>query len=54
MKAWTRIMRAIADQRDALQYRISREDPADTALEHDVQNFGELSRALAEYVGVKA
>jgi hypothetical protein len=44
---------AVADIRDRLQYRISREDVTDTQLESDVQQFGELTRALADYLQAK-
>ena len=53
LRAWTRVLDAVADIRDSLQYRISREDVTDTQLESDVQKFGELTRALADYLQAK-
>jgi hypothetical protein len=53
LRAWTRVLEAVADIRDSLQYRISREDVTDTQLESDVQKFGELTRALADYLQAK-
>jgi hypothetical protein len=50
MKAWTRVIDVLAEMREALEHRIWREDATDTLLEHDCQTFGELSRALADYL----
>ena len=53
LRAWTRVLEAVAAQREALEHRISREDVTDTSLEHDVQNFAERARALADYLQAK-
>ena len=48
--AWCRVLDAVADQREALDHRIWREDPNDTYLEADVRTWCELSRALAYFL----
>ena len=51
--AWGRVLDALASQREALDYRIWREDPHDTHLEGDVQTWCELSRALADFLAAR-
>src|SRR5689334_22164253 len=46
--AWTRILDAVVEQREALNHRIWREDPEDISLEADVQTWCALTRALAD------
>ena len=46
--AWTRILDALAEQRDALEYRIWRESPDDTQLAADCQTWCGLSRGLTD------
>jgi hypothetical protein len=48
--AWSRILEAVAEQREALDHRIWREDPDDTHLEADCQTWCELTRALADFL----
>ena len=48
--AWRRVLDAVADQREALDHRLWREDPNDTHLEADVRTWCELSRALAKFL----
>ena len=48
--AWCRVLDAVAEQREALDHRIWREDPDDTHLKADVQTWCELARALAYFL----
>jgi len=48
--AWCRILDSVAEMREALDYRIWREDPNDTQLKADIQTWCELSRALADFL----
>jgi hypothetical protein len=50
--AWRRIIEVVADMRDALSYRLWREDPTDEHLEHDCELFSELARALAAFLRI--
>jgi hypothetical protein len=43
LRAWTRVLEAVADMRDELQYWVGAGD----ACERDVQHFCELTNALA-------
>jgi hypothetical protein len=47
--AWCRILDALAEQREALEYRIWCEDPDDTHLEADCRLWCELAQALADF-----
>jgi hypothetical protein len=53
MTACRRVLEALADQREALEHRLWREDPDDTLLEGDVQTFGELARAIAAFLEIR-
>jgi hypothetical protein len=53
-EAWCRILDVVAEQREALEHRIWREDPADTHLEADIQTWCELSRSLTDFVKARA
>jgi hypothetical protein len=48
--AWGRILEAVAEQREALDYRIGREDPNDTHIDADCQTWCRLTRALADFL----
>ena len=48
--AWCRILDALAEQRQALEHRIYREDFEDTALEPDCRVWCELATALAAFL----
>ena len=48
--AWRRILDAVAEMRDALEYRIWRGDPDDTHLHADCQTWAEFARALADFL----
>ena len=50
LAARRRILDAVAQQREALDYRIWREDPDDTHLAADCQTWCELTRALADFL----
>ena len=50
LMAWCSILDAVAEQCEALDYRIWREDPGDTHLEHDVRVWRELADALAAFL----
>ena len=52
--AWSRILHAVAEQREALDCRIWREDPEDTLLAADCQTFCELVRALSYFLKAKS
>ena len=52
--AWSRILDAVAEQREALEHRIWLEDPDDTPLEADVQTWAELIRGLADHLKAKS
>ena len=47
---WCRILDAVAEQRDALDYRIRCGDPADNLLEADCKAWCELSCGLADFL----
>jgi hypothetical protein len=49
---WTRVLEALAEQREALAHRIWLEDAEDTLLEADTQTFTELVRALDDFRSV--
>jgi len=49
LEAWCRILHAVAEQREALDFRIRRAEPHDAHLAADVQAWCELSRALADF-----
>ena len=51
--ACRRVLDAVADQREALDHRIWREDSNDTNLEDDVRTWCELSRALADFLDAR-
>jgi hypothetical protein len=44
----------VFEQRNALQYRIWREDPGDLYLEADVQTWCELAAALSAFLKAKS
>ena len=48
--AWLRVLDALAEQREALAYRIHLEDYDDSQIEADVRAWCELSRALADFL----
>jgi hypothetical protein len=48
--AWCRVIEAVTEMRDALQYRIYREGIEDMFLEADVQTWRDLTRALAAFL----
>ena len=48
--AWLRVIEAVTDMLDALDYRIWRADLHDTHLEADCRVWRELARALAEFL----
>ena len=48
--AWLRILDALAEQRQALEYRIWVEDPEDTVLAADCQVWCELTAAVADFL----
>jgi hypothetical protein len=48
--AWLRVLAAVFEQREALDYRIWREDPADALLVADVETWLSLARALADFL----
>jgi hypothetical protein len=48
--AWRRVLDAVAEMRDALDYRIYREDPDDTFLEADCRAWCELAQSLADFL----
>src|SRR5262245_58384990 len=52
-RAWCRVLEAIADQREALEHRIWREDPEDVQLEADCQVLCELMLALADFLATR-
>ena len=52
-RAAFRILEAVIEMRDALDYRIWREDPADTQLEADCQTWWELMQALFDFLRAK-
>ena len=49
-RAWFRIVAAVGEMRGALDYRIWREDPADTHLEADCQTWCELTHGLTDFL----
>jgi hypothetical protein len=49
-RAWFRIVEAVGEQRDALDYRIWLQNPDDTHLEADVQTWCELASALSAFL----
>jgi hypothetical protein len=51
--AWTRVLDAVAEQRESLDHRIWREDAEDTLLEVDCQTWCELTSALADFLGAR-
>jgi hypothetical protein len=51
--AWTRVLDVVAEQREALDHRIWREDADDVFLEADCQTWSELTRALADYLAAR-
>jgi hypothetical protein len=53
LRAWCRILDAVAEMREALKHRIWREDVDDTLLEADCQTWHELSWALADFLAAK-
>lgn len=54
LRAWTRALDALAEQRDALECRIWRADPDDIHLGADCRAWCELARALGDYLRVAA
>ena len=50
LRAWTRVLHAVAEQRHALEHRIWREDIEDEFLEADVQTWRDLTQALADFL----
>jgi hypothetical protein len=50
LRAWCRVLDAMAEMRGSLDHRIWREDPEDTLLEADVQTWCELTRALGDFL----
>jgi hypothetical protein len=48
--ALCRVLDAVADQREGLDFRIWRAEPDDTHLQADVQIWRELSCALADFL----
>ena len=52
--AWGRVLEAMAEQREALLYRIWLADPHDTQLEADCRAWCELSRALAAFLKARS
>ena len=48
--AWGRVLDAMAEQREALLYRIWLTNPHDTQLEADCRAWCDLSRALADFL----
>ena len=48
--AWCSILDAVAEQREALEHRIWREDASDTLLAADCQTWCELAAALAAFL----
>jgi hypothetical protein len=53
MRAWARILDAVADMREALSYRISQASPDDLFLKADCQTWCELTQALADFLEVR-
>jgi len=51
--AWCRILDSVAEMREALDYRIWRENPNDRFLQADCQAWCELTKALADFLGVR-
>jgi hypothetical protein len=51
--AWSRILDAVAEMREALDHRIWREDADDTHLEADCHTWRELAQALADFLGAR-
>jgi hypothetical protein len=51
--AWCRVLNAIAEQREALDFRIWCARPDDTDLDADVQIWCELSAALADFLDAR-
>jgi hypothetical protein len=49
-RAWSRILEAVLEQREALDHRIHLAKPDDTYLEADVQTWSELSRGLTDFL----
>jgi hypothetical protein len=49
-RAWTRVIEALAEQRASLEHRIWREDPEDIDIDDDVRIWGDLARALADFL----
>lgn len=49
-QAWLRILDALAEQRQALEYRIWLEDHEDTVLASDCQSWCELAAAVADFL----
>lgn len=54
VRAWTRVLDAVADMREALDQRIWQADPDDTTLAADVRTWCMLGRALGDYLRVAA
>jgi hypothetical protein len=52
-RAWFRITEAVDEMREALDYRIWREDPDDTHLEHDCRVFCDLTRGLTDFLAAR-
>jgi hypothetical protein len=48
-----RVLDAVAEQRDVLNFRIWLADPDDTHLEADVQTWCKLSLALADFLDAR-
>jgi hypothetical protein len=53
LRAWLRILDALAEMRLALEHRIWREDPDDTVLENDCQCWCELADAIADHLSLR-
>jgi hypothetical protein len=53
LHAWCRVLDTVAEMRSALDQRIWREDPEDALLDADIQRWGELARALADFLKVR-
>lgn len=49
-RAWLHVLNAVAEMREALDYRIWQADPDDTHVEADCRVWCELSHALADFL----
>jgi hypothetical protein len=48
--AWLRVLEAVAEMREALDFRIWQATPDDTHLEADCRAWLELAQALADFL----